>query len=309
MISIKNEINKISLKYISLACFVVFTLSILFSYPSSQYIYGKTPDRVTIHDLLPFDPGASEKSAALNATVSHPTSTSKQSVLANNMTSLKNGSTVSTIDSGAMTDHTITVSGSGSLKVKPNLATVHLSITTSRNNVEAAYVANLVAFQNLTSSITNVGTKDNKTSNFGLQNVSSIISIKQENNTKYAITRSILIKATNMTAITVLLDKALKAGANVDRIQFGLSENMMDDQRISVMEKALGDAWKKARDAAILLDVRVIGIKSLSIDGFSFSNEAYFPASNTSNFASSLVPSSVDLIMNVSQSFLFRERG
>ncbi len=112
-----------------------------------------------------------------------------------------------------------------------------------------------------------------------------------------------------MTAISVLLDKALKAGANVDQIQFGLSENMMDEQRINVMEKALGDAWKKARDAAILLDVRVIGIKSLSIDGFSFSNEAYFPASNNPNFASSLIPSSVDLIMNVSQSFLFGERS
>ncbi len=163
MISIKNENNKISLKDMALACFVVFTLSILCSYPSSQYIYGKTSDRVTIHDLLPFDPDASEKSATQNATVSHSTSTSKQSALADNITSLKNGSTVSTIGSGVMTNHSITVSGSGLLKVKPDLATIRLGITTYRNNMEAAYVANLIAFQNLTSSINNVGTKDNKT--------------------------------------------------------------------------------------------------------------------------------------------------
>src|SRR6266498_2132813 len=151
MISIKNENNKISLKDMALACFVVFTLSILCSYPSSQYIYGKTSDRVTIHDLLPFDPDASEKSATQNATVSYSTSTSKQSALADNITSLKNGSTVSTIGSGVMTNHSITVSGSGLLKVKPDLATIRLGITTYRNNMEAAYVANLIAFQNLTS--------------------------------------------------------------------------------------------------------------------------------------------------------------
>jgi hypothetical protein len=75
------------------------------------------------------------------------------------------------------------------------------------------------------------------------------------------------------------------------------------------MELALGDAWKKARDAATLLDVRVVGIKSLSIDKLSFDNEAQFPNFSTTSFGASLIPSSVDLVMNVTQSFLFKERS
>ena len=294
--------------YIGRVFFLICTILILCSNSSYQNIYAKTSERVTIHDLLPFDPATSEKSPLLNATGNNNSSSSGR-VGVGNSTSLKNGSIVSATEAGMMTDHTITVSGSGSLKVKPNLANVHLSISTTGNSVETAYAANLAILQKITGGIKNTGAKNNKTDTFAAQNLSSIVSFNQENATKKVLTRGILVRATNMTAVSVLLDKALKAGASVDRIQFGLSEDKVDEQRVNVMELALGDAWKKARDAATLLDVRVVGIKSLSIDDLSFGNEAQFPISSTTSFGTSLIPSSVDLVMNVTQSFLFKERS
>src|SRR5262245_31578928 len=114
--------------YIGRVFFVICTLLILCSSSSFQNIYGKTSERVTIHDLLPFDPAASEKSPLLNAS-NNNNSSSLGKVGVGNSTSLKNSSIVSTIEAGIITDHTIIVSGSGSLKVKPNLANIHLSIT------------------------------------------------------------------------------------------------------------------------------------------------------------------------------------
>lgn len=307
MSSVENRDSNNSLNDIGRAVFAVCTILILCSNPLFQHIYGKTSGRVTIHDLLPFDPAVSQKNPALNATVNNISSTSGKNGVGNS--TLKNGSIVSTIEAGIMNDHTITVSGSGSLKVKPNLANVHLSITTTGNSAETAYAANQAIFQKITRGIKNIGANNNKTDTFAAQNLSSTISFNQENATKKVVIRSILVRATNMTAVSILLDKALKAGANVDQMQFGLSDDKLDEQRVNVMELALGDAWKKARDAATLLDVRVVGIKSLSIDGLSFGNEAQFPTSTTTNFGASLIPSSIDLVMNVSQSFLFKERG
>lgn len=298
-----------TLMYIGRVFFVICTLLILCSNSSFQNIYGKTSERVTIHDLLPFDPAASEKSPLLNASTNNSNSSSLGKVGIGNSASLKNGSIVSTIEAGMMTDHTITVSGSGSLKVKPNLANIHLSLTTIGNSAETAYAANLAILQKITGGIKNTGAKNDKTDTFAAQNLTYTVSFNQENATKKAVTRSIWVKATNMTAASILIDKALKAGASVDRIQFGLSEDKLDEQRVNVMELALGDAWKKARDAATLLDVRVVGIKSLSIDTLSFGNEAQFPNSSITSFGASLIPSSVDLVMNVTQSFLFKERS
>jgi hypothetical protein len=240
---VDNHYTNSTRMYIGRVFFLICTILILCSNSSFQNIYAKTSERVTIHDLLPFDPATSEKSP------------------------------------------------------------------TTGNSAETAYAANLAILQKITGGIKNTGAKNNKTDTFAAQNLSSIVSFNQENATKKVLTRGILVRATNMTAVSVLLDKALKAGASVDRIQFGLSEDKVDEQRVNVMELALGDAWKKARDAATLLDVRVVGIKSLSIDDLSFGNEAQFPISSTTSFGASLIPSSVDLVMNVTQSFLFKERS
>ncbi len=98
----------------------------------------------------------------------------------------------------------------------------------------------------------------------------------QENITIPAAIRNIALKITNMTTISSFLDKVLKGGANLDQMDFGLSEKKLDDQRINVMDKAMDDAEKKAHDATILMGVKVIGLRRYQYKSFPI-HDASFP--------------------------------
>jgi hypothetical protein len=102
-----------------------------------------------------------------------------------------------------------------------------------------------------------------------------------------------------------------KLGVNrLDKIHFNLTDENMDKERINVIEKAMGDAWTKARDVAILLDVKVIGVKSLAIDNFAVYEHLSYPRgvspSTISSWFQDFTPS-IKLATNVTQSFLFKD--
>jgi uncharacterized protein YggE len=71
-----------------------------------------------------------------------------------------------------------------------------------------------------------------------------------------------VISTSNISGMPAWITELGKLGVNsLDKIEFSLTDENMDKDRIDVMEKAMGDAWTKARDAAILLGVKVVGVK------------------------------------------------
>jgi hypothetical protein len=106
------------------------------------------------------------------------------------------------------------------------------------------------------------------------------------------------------------ITEVAKLGVNrIDKVQFGLTGHTMDKERINVMEKAMGDAWFNARDAAILLDARVVGVKALTINNFTANEGLSYPKGVSPDsilyWYQDLVPS-VNLGMNLTQAFLFK---
>jgi uncharacterized protein YggE len=109
-------------------------------------------------------------------------------------------------------------------------------------------------------------------------------SIKQANLSKYTVVQSIVLSTSNISGMASWITELGKLGVNsLDKIQFTLTDENMDKERINVMEKAMGDAWTKARDAAILLGVKVVGVKSLTIDNFAIHEDLSYPKGSKFN--------------------------
>jgi uncharacterized protein len=261
---------------------------------------GKGSDRVTIRDLLPFDPSTQQTAGDTGDLIA--SNSSLQQTPANQTVNVSPG------------EHTITVKGTGSLQIKPDLATVYLSIITSKDTEKATLDANLATFDKvlnfLTKNVTNIKAQS---SNVSAGNASSAfmtdISIKQDNLSKYTVARKMVFSTSELANIPEWITEAGKLGANrIDSIQLGLTSDTMDKERINVMEKAMGDAWFNARDAAILLGVRVVGVKSLTVDNFDVVEHLSYPEgislASISAWYQYPIPS-VSLEMNLTQSFLF----
>lgn len=280
-------------------CFMssIFSLIILFG-----DIYGsKGSDRVTIHDLLPFDPSTQQTA----------TDTGSQA-LNESSVQTRNESTSIIPD---MIEHIISVTGSGALQVKPDFATVSLSIVTSKDSEKASLEANSATFLTVMDFLTkNVINNKNQSSNISSTNTSSVftnsLSIKQVNLSKYTVIRNIVISTSNITAMPYWITEVGKLGvSSLDNIHLTLTDENIEKERINVMEKAMGDAWTKARDAAILLGVKVIGVKSLAIDNFAIHEHLSYPRGVSPNTISSWFQDftpSIKLAMNITQSFLFK---
>ena len=199
--------------------------------------------------------------------------------------------------------------------MKPDFVTISLGIITSKDSEKASLEANSATFHSvmdfLTKCVFNHKDQSNNKSAVSTSSVSTnALSIKQANLSKYKVVRSIVISTSNISGMPSWITELGKLGVNsLDKIQFNLTVENMDKERINVMERAMGDAWTKARDAAILLDVKVVGVKSLTIDNFAIQEDLSYPKgispSSISWWFQDFTPS-VNLEMNITQSFLFR---
>jgi uncharacterized protein len=274
----------------------------------------KGSDRVTIHDLLPFDPSTQQTATDTGSqALNNISNSSAQTDMISSTIQPQNGSNTNMLD---MTEHIISVTGSGVLPVKPDLVTISLGIITSKDSEEASLEANSATFHSVMDFLTKYGINNKvQSNNISAVNTSSVstnaLSIKQANLSKYTVVRSIVISTSNISGMPSWITELGKLGVNsLDKIQFTLTDENMDKERINVMEKAMGDAWTKARDAAILLGVKVVGVKSLTIDNFAIHEDLPYPKGlspiSISWWFQDFTPS-VNLDMNISQSFLFRD--
>jgi uncharacterized protein YggE len=288
---------------------VIAIIAILFSFGSvfslstitDGLLASKGSDRVTIRDLLPFDPSSQQSATDTGDQI--PSNSSTQQTRSDQT------------GNESATENTITVKGSGSIPVKPDLAIISLNIITSKDSEKAALDADSATFDKVMNFLTkNVTKNKSQSGNVSASNGSSAfttaLSIKQDNLSRYTVTRNIAVNTSDLANIPNWITEVAKLGVNrIDKVQFGLTGHTMDKERINVMEKAMGDAWFNARDAAILLDDRVVGVKALTINNFTANEGLSYPKGVSPDsilyWYQDLVPS-VNLGMNLTQAFLFK---
>jgi uncharacterized protein YggE len=133
----------------------------------------KGSDRVTIHDLLPFDPSTQQTTTDTGSqALNNSSNSSAQTGMISSTIQPQNGSNTNMLD---MNEHIISITGRGVLPVKPDIVTISLSIITSKDSEKASLEANSATFHSVMDFLTRyvINYKD-QINNISAVNTSSI---------------------------------------------------------------------------------------------------------------------------------------
>jgi uncharacterized protein len=172
---------------------------------------------------------------------------------------------------------TLYVMGNAQTMIKPDKVTLSLSIETTNKTANEALIANSKAMNNALDALKAAGVKENETST-SFFNISPNYNITQEDGDlppietrdiiSYTVTNSITVDSYNLLNISQWIDTAVQAGVNdVSSISFSLSDEKSELIKNNLLKQAVVNAKSKADIAASALGLRVIGVKSIIIEG------------------------------------------
>ena len=171
---------------------------------------------------------------------------------------------------------TLSVIGNAETMVKPDKVTLTLSVETTNKTANAALIANSETMDNVLDALKSSGVKENETST-SFFNISPNYNITQEEDFRpiqgrdiisYTVTNSITVDSTNLLNVSQWIDTAVQTGANdVSSISFTLSDKKSELIKNDLMRQAIMDAKNKSDIAASALGLKVVGVRSIVIEG------------------------------------------
>ena len=170
--------------------------------------------------------------------------------------------------------NTITVSGTGEVYAKPDLAFTTFSVVTEKKEVAEAMEENTKKMNAIINSIKEQGVeeKDLKTTSFSIypryewREKTQFYPNGRRVLTGYEIRQSLEVKIRDMGEIGVIIQKATDAGANqVGNLQFTVDDE--DEVKKQAREEAIKEAKDKAKELASQLDVKLVRIVNFSESG------------------------------------------
>lgn len=166
---------------------------------------------------------------------------------------------------------TIAVAGTGSVSLMPDEATVNASVVTNAPTASAAVSENNARYDKIVASAVSAGAKRDDIE-LGYYNVNYVAKPypapppQPYDRYGYTVTRSFSIKVHSIEKAGTIVDALTNAGAsNIGGVSFGLSKP--DTARHTATDRAMTDAHTKAAELARAAGLRIIGIKSIDLDG------------------------------------------
>ena len=170
------------------------------------------------------------------------------------------------------TERPLSVSGTANAKAQPNKVKLVFAVDTVKETAKEALDVNAVTTNAVLVALEGAGVKRNETStaDFGINPVYEYSPHGNvQNLTGYAVTNSILVSSYNLNDTSKWIDAAVEAGANrINGVNFQLSNEKTAELRNSLILGAIKDARDKADLAADAVGMKVVGVKSLTINGF-----------------------------------------
>lgn len=174
------------------------------------------------------------------------------------------------------TQNTITVSATGEIYAKPDLALVSFSVTNEAKTVGAAMEENTKNMNAVISAVKGEGVeeKDLKTTNFNIypryewHGRTGVPPYPEGERVLvgYEVHQSLQVKIRDMTKIGDIIQTATDAGANqVGDLQFTIDKE--DELKKQAREEAINKAKAKAQELASQLGVRLVRIVSFNESG------------------------------------------
>ncbi|HEY7228725.1 MAG TPA: SIMPL domain-containing protein [Nitrososphaeraceae archaeon] len=165
---------------------------------------------------------------------------------------------------------TLLTTGSATTHTKPDKVTVSLGVETTNTKAKAALAANSELMNKIVSALKIGGVKENETSTSSFTitpNRDYTIDKNQGKLIGFTVSNSIQIDSNNINKTSEWIDTAISSGANnVNSIYFSLSDKKLDDIKKELLNKAIENAKEKADIAASALGLKIVGIRTVTID-------------------------------------------
>jgi len=183
----------------------------------------------------------------------------------------KNTTAITTTNIGVSNiSHTLSVTGSATTTVKPYKVILSLGVQTTNNTAKTALDSNSKSMNTVLEALLAAGVKRNETSTSSF-NVSPNYNYSQGRNiiTGFTVTNSLQIESSKIANVSEWLDTAISAGTNtVNSIDFTQSDKKLAEIKNGLIKLAIDDAKAKANFAASALGLKVLGVRSITVNEF-----------------------------------------
>jgi len=183
----------------------------------------------------------------------------------------KNTTAITTTNMGVSNiSHTLSVTGSATTTVKPDKVILSLGVQTTNNTAKTALDSNSKSMNTVLEALLAAGVKRNETSTSSF-NVSPNYNYSQGRNiiTGFTVTNSLQIESSKIANVSEWLDSAISAGTNtVNSIDFTQSDKKLAEIKNGLIKLAIDDAKAKANFAASALGLKVLGVRSITVNEF-----------------------------------------
>jgi uncharacterized protein len=193
----------------------------------------------------------------------------------NNSVSAQN-TTINNIgnETNSITDlnSTIYSSGSAFARLQPGRVFVSIGVETTKETANAALAKNSELMNRIVSELRNKGLMQNETrgSSFNIYPVYNATGYGTRLNVSgFTATNSIQIETSKLDNVSDWIDTAVASGANnINSLDFTVSNNRLEDAKNNLITAAIANAKQKADIAASAVGSKVIGAKSIILEGF-----------------------------------------
>lgn len=186
----------------------------------------------------------------------------------------------------------LTVSGTGTVRVTPDIATINMGVTTQDSDVAQAVAANNLTAEAITQAVKGLGVapEDVRTAYF---NVSPQPQYDQTGiptgQSTYWVTNTLVITLRKVDQLGALLQAAVHAGANnINGVSFDLSDKSQAEEQ--ARQAAIADAQQRAARLASAAGATLGEITSISTGGTSSGVVNYVAASPAGSGGGGNVP-------------------
>lgn len=166
---------------------------------------------------------------------------------------------------------TVYTTGSAITRLAPDRVVISVGAETTDKTANDALSLNSGLMNNITSELRNHGLRPNETRTssfniFPLYNYTE--SGTRLNVSGFTVTNTVQIESSNLNNVSQWIDTAVASGANsINSIDFSVSEKKLEDTRSKLITDAIDNAKQKAEAAASAVQLKVIGVKSIIVDG------------------------------------------
>jgi uncharacterized protein YggE len=169
-------------------------------------------------------------------------------------------------------DHTLAGIGSSTTQVTPDEVILTLGVQTVDKTAKAAASINSATMNKIIEALLAAGVRQNETTTSSFSISPTYNSSHGTNNiTGFRAANSIQIDSTNTANIAKWIDSAVSKGANsVESIYFKLSDKKLAEVKDNLISLAINDAKNKANIATSALGLKVLGVKSITINEFRY---------------------------------------